>query len=223
MDARNRMLRPTSGVDTLRRHFKLGVNFIESLVNRHRVEVYILDAEGRIAASFERIHWDEQQVVKRAVEVLNEKGDETASELSSEPSEGEARREPLLPLLSSLASVGAAFFPKCPICWAAYLSVFGIVGLNQIPYSPWLQPLLVAVMLINLFSVWRRGRATGRISAFCLVSAGALAILVSMRLGWENAAAWGVALTLTGSLLNALGATNGRGLPLPPMRGAPVR
>ena len=29
--------------------------------------------EGRIAASFERIHWDEQQVVDRAIEVLNEK------------------------------------------------------------------------------------------------------------------------------------------------------
>ncbi len=101
--------------------------------------------------------------------------------------------------------------------------MFGIAGLNHIPYSPWLQPLLVAVMLINLVSVWLRGRATGRMSAFCLVSAGALAILVSMRLGRENAAAWGVALTLAGSLLNALGATNGRGMHLPPLRGAPLR
>ena len=49
LDARHRMLRATDGMDALRRHFKLGVNFIESLVNRHRVEVYILDAEGRIA------------------------------------------------------------------------------------------------------------------------------------------------------------------------------
>ena len=63
MDVRHRMLRTTEGVDSLRRHFRLGVNFIESLVNRHRIEIYILDAEGRIAASFERIHWDEQQVV----------------------------------------------------------------------------------------------------------------------------------------------------------------
>ena len=54
------------------RHFELGVNFVESLVNRHRIEVYILDAQGRIATSFERVHWDEAQVVARAVEVLNE-------------------------------------------------------------------------------------------------------------------------------------------------------
>ena len=73
MDAGHRMLRAIDGLDALRRHFKLGVNFIESLVNRHRLEVYILDAEGRVAASFERIHWDEQGVLERAIEVLQEK------------------------------------------------------------------------------------------------------------------------------------------------------
>jgi protein SCO1/2 len=72
MDAHHRMLRAPNGMDALHRHFELGVNFVESLVNRHRIEAYILDAEGRIAASFERIHWDEQQVVARATEVLTE-------------------------------------------------------------------------------------------------------------------------------------------------------
>jgi len=72
MDAQHRMLRATDDNDTLRKHFELGVNFVESLVNRHRIELYILDAEGRTAASFERIHWDEQQVVTRTIEVLKE-------------------------------------------------------------------------------------------------------------------------------------------------------
>lgn len=73
LDAHHRMLRATDGIDGLCSHFGLGVNFIESLVNRHRIEAYILDAEGQIAMSFERIHWDEQQVVSRAVEVLKAK------------------------------------------------------------------------------------------------------------------------------------------------------
>jgi protein SCO1/2 len=73
MDQHHRMLRATDDNDALRRYFELGVNFVESLVNRHRIEVYILDAEGRIAVSFERIHWDEQQVVTRAIKVLEEK------------------------------------------------------------------------------------------------------------------------------------------------------
>ena len=49
------------------------VTIVESLVNRHRIEAYILDAKGRIAVSFERIRWDEQEVVTRAIELLNEK------------------------------------------------------------------------------------------------------------------------------------------------------
>jgi protein SCO1/2 len=68
----HRMLRARDDDDTLRRHFALGVNFVESLVNRHRVEAYILDAQGRIAVSFERLLWDEQQVVARAVDLLHE-------------------------------------------------------------------------------------------------------------------------------------------------------
>jgi protein SCO1 len=72
MDAHHRMLRTTDPFDGLCRHFGLGVNFIESLVNRHRIEAYILDTEGRIAVSFERIHWDERHVVARAIEVLKE-------------------------------------------------------------------------------------------------------------------------------------------------------
>ena len=70
MDADHRMLRAVEDNDALRKHFELGVNFVESLVNRHRIEVYILDAEGRIAVSFARIHWDEADVVARAAAVL---------------------------------------------------------------------------------------------------------------------------------------------------------
>jgi protein SCO1/2 len=75
MDAGHRMLRVIDDNDNeaLRRHFELGVNFVESLVNRHRIEVYILDAEGRIAVSFERLNWDEEQVVIRTIEMLKEK------------------------------------------------------------------------------------------------------------------------------------------------------
>jgi len=47
MDENHRMLRAIKGNDALREYFELGVNFIESLVNRHRIELYILDAAGR--------------------------------------------------------------------------------------------------------------------------------------------------------------------------------
>jgi protein SCO1/2 len=231
LDSRNRMLRATDGIDTLRRHFKLGVNFIESLVNRHRLEVYILDADGRIAASFQRIHWDEQQVVTRAARLLSEPpalagGPSEQAALAGGPyplkltgygrEATPAAPQPdkcwnTAPVFSTLASLGVAFFPKCPVCWAGYMSMFGVASLGQVPYSPWLQPVLVIVMLINLASVWIRGRSTGRMSPFYLVSVGALAIVMSKRgPGLEKVAVWGVAFTFAGSMLSALSATKGR-------------
>lgn len=206
MDADHRMLRATEGADALRRHFKLGVNFTGSLVNRHRIELYILDAHGRIAASFERLHWEEEQVVERAAEVLAEKRGGTDSVAPPTPVGDRAGVRAASPVFGTLASLAVAFFPKCPLCWAAYLSLFGVAGLHQIPYSPWLQPVFVLVVLANLASVWLRGRSTGRMGGFYFVCAGALLIFVARLGGPEQAAFVGVALTLAGSLLSALSA-----------------
>jgi hypothetical protein len=90
------------------------------------------------------------------------------------------------------------------MCWTAYLSVLGMAEIREIPYASKVQPLLVAGMLINVVSVWFRARATRRLSGFYLVSAGILAItLAKTAVGWENAAAWGVALTFAGSFWSA--------------------
>ena len=70
MDAGNRLFRAVTGNQAVQDHFGLGVNYVGSLVNRHRIELHILDAQTRIAASFERLRWDEREVVARAVEVL---------------------------------------------------------------------------------------------------------------------------------------------------------
>ncbi|WP_025032111.1 SCO family protein [Bradyrhizobium sp. DOA9] len=70
-DEDHRMLRAVEGNDALRSYFELGVNFGEALVNRHRIELFILDPTGRIAVCFERLQWDEEQIVARAVETLN--------------------------------------------------------------------------------------------------------------------------------------------------------
>ena len=197
MDGRHRLLRADGGMSALRAHFRLGVNFIESLVNRHRVEAYVLDAQGRIAESFERLLWEERAIVDRAVDLLNEPAEEKKTRAAS-------------PVIGAVASVGVAFFPKCPVCWATYLSMFGVAGLDQIPLPSWLQLLLVAAMLINLASAWLRGWVTGRFTGPSLVSAGAAVILASRSApGWESAGPWGVSLVLAGSLMCARGRDTG--------------
>ena len=206
-DANHRMLRTTEGFAALRDHFKLGVNFVESLVNRHKVEAYVLDAQGRIASCFERVHWDEQQLVDRAIEML----EEPKKTVAAPNSDLKTHRKAAPQILGMLAAMGLAFFPKCPLCWASYLSVFGITSLEQIPYSPWLRPLFFSIMVINLVTVWLRRRSTGGMAALCLVAAGTLVILIlQLALGWENAAMWGVTLTMAGSLLSALTAKTTR-------------
>ena len=201
----HRLLRAPEGIDSLRKNFKLGLNFIESLVNRHRIEVYILDSQGRVAGSFERIRWDEKDVVSRAKEILKE--DRNVAEVET------SRGSLASPFFGTAVAIGLALFPKCPLCWAAYLSLFGIAGLESIPYSPWLLPVLALLLLFNVTSVWFRARATGRMFPFYLVFSGAVALVMAkMFVGLAPVAIVGVMLTLAGSLWGTLSAINRRQL-----------
>jgi protein SCO1/2 len=196
----HRMLRALEGFDAVRKHFELGVNFVESLVNRHRIEIYILDADARVAAYFGRIQWDENDVVKRAIDVLDEN--------TGSKNDKQTRAAFASPVFATAVAVGIALFPKCPLCWAAYLSLFGIAGLESIPYSPWLQPVLAIMLLLNMTSVWFRARSTGRMMPFYLVTAGALAIIMSKVVnGLPAAAIAGILLTFSGSLWSTFSLT----------------
>jgi protein SCO1/2 len=184
LDDNHRMLRAVEGSKELQRYFQLGVNFVESLVNRHRIELYILDAEGRIAVSFTRLHWEEARVVERAIEVLEERKPPSAA----------------TGLIGAAASIACAFIPKCPVCWAAYLSVFGMDGVLTSPYFSRMQPVLPALLLINVLSVWFRTNRSGRRSAFYIVIAAHLLILSSFYLSWDVGMNWGIAFSIVASL-----------------------
>lgn len=199
---RHRMLRSMSGIDALREHFQLGVNFVDSLVNRHRVEAYILDQGGRIASVFTRIHWHEQEVVDRAIDVLREPED-LVSKQARRTMEGRTDAwKGANSILGVLPSVGFALFPKCPFCWAAYVSLFGIASLERLLSTPFMYGLLLLLMGINVFSVWLRCRAIRRLGGFYMVTGGALAILVS-RIAAPPLAIVGVVCTLAGSVWSA--------------------
>jgi protein SCO1/2 len=180
----HRLLRAPEGMERLQRHFRLGVNFQGSIVNRHRIEAFVLGADGRVVHRFERLQWEESALVAKAAECLRPKATWSFS------------------FWGSVASLGVAFFPKCPLCWAAYLSMFGIVGLQSIQYAPWIELALVALLLINLASAWLSARSTGRLAGACLATAGAIAIGFS-KPGWIHPA-WGVALTTASSFVTAL-------------------
>lgn len=66
----DRFLRTRTGFDTLQEYFKPGVNFGPALVNRHRIELFILDHEGRIAVTFTRLQWNVQDVLRHACTLM---------------------------------------------------------------------------------------------------------------------------------------------------------
>lgn len=65
-DHSNRSLRTRIGFKELQDYFCLGVNFNKSIVNRHRIELFILNDKGRIVVTFARLQWDIDEVIKQA-------------------------------------------------------------------------------------------------------------------------------------------------------------
>jgi protein SCO1 len=173
----------TLDLDRLCAAFDLGVNFIGSLVNRHRIELYVLDRRGRIVAPFTRMQW-EVEVVLAELERL--------------------QRQPRWPAIpSSVGAVCLALLPKCPVCLGAYLSAAGLSGLPAWSDSRWTVPLMVSLLLVHLWSV-SRGPKTRGATALSLV--GAIALVTSMA--WDLRVMSLVAglLMVSGSVMQAVSA-----------------
>lgn len=98
-----------------------------------------------------------------------------------------------------------AFFPKCAVCWAAYMSIFGILGAAWLPYLGWLYPVLVGTLGIHLLLALRRAAQTGY-GPFALGMGGALTVLAGRH--YALFAEWilipGVLLIAAGSLWDSL-------------------
>jgi mercuric ion transport protein len=122
------------------------------------------------------------------------------------------------PILSSVSALVVALFPKCPMCWAAYLSLFGVAGVDWLTNSPWLLPLLVLVLVVNVGSLWWIGKRSQRRAGFYLAALGALTIVIGslwLERDWLGAA--GIALTFAGSVLSV------SPLRVSPLRVSPLR
>ena len=104
-----------------------------------------------------------------------------------------------------LLSILIAFFPKCPVCWAVYMSMFGSLGLAKLPYMSWLLPVLMAFLGFHLFLLYRKAPQRGYLPFSISLTGAALIIGGRFFFPFEH---WllftGMALIVSGSLLNSL-------------------
>ena len=209
MDVDNRILRTVIGTPILNERFRLGVNFISSLVNRHRVEAFLVDTGGNVAASFERVGWDEGRIVDEAL-ALCAKADEAAgatgamasATMQSTPDVASKSRA-----MTPVLALALALFPKCPLCGATYLSLSAITVLPQMPGYYWMFPVLVVMLIVNLASLGLQALALRRWLGFGLALSGSAMIVgPGVALGWESAMIGGVLLTAAGSLVGIVSA-----------------
>jgi len=105
---------------------------------------------------------------------------------------------------SSLLSLIVAFFPKCPVCWAAYMSMFGSFGLTKIPYFKWMLPILIIFLGIHLLFILKKVRQKG-IGPFAISLIGVIVIICTRNFSPQNSNMlfMGMACILTGSLWNS--------------------
>ncbi|MBD1386527.1 hypothetical protein IDJ75_14670 [Mucilaginibacter rigui] len=106
---------------------------------------------------------------------------------------------------SVLTSILIAFFPKCPFCWAVYMSMFSSIGLANIPYMGWLLPVLIGMLFIHLLLLFKKTASKGYLPFF--ISVCGCLLLITGRFvfpaeKWISLA--GMALIISGSLLNSL-------------------
>ncbi len=189
-----RSFRVTNGFEALQTYLGLGVNYIGAMVNKHKIELYLIDKNGAVRWASTRLQWDQEKVLDKLTALINNK-----------KSIGRTVRNVFHNILSVFLFLGVAFFPKCPMCWAAYMSVLGITSLKAIAFTPWLIPLLVAGLGINLFVLWRSCTQRNEFIPFYLSVTGAFFISLSdPLLHWKSGSLIGLSLVLIGSLLNSL-------------------
>ena len=210
-DADSRMFRVPDGFDQVVQAFGLGVNFTGSQVNGHRVELYLLDQTGNVARSFLRIQSEPKRVVAAARSIVPDGRAETPSRAHQQPGQNRpdhaasrwharvrATASPALGLM-------VAFFPKCPMCWASYMSVLGVAGAEAVPYSPWWLPVIFGLLSANLWFQFRSAPRRNGFAPFILSLVGSVTLLLSApAVGFPRGLLFpGFGLLVAGSLLQA--------------------
>jgi len=125
------------------------------------------------------------------------------------PSESKTVRGKWNAISSSLLGIGIAFFPKCPICWAAYASALGVFGIETISYQAWMLPVMIVLLLVNVFVLTYMSKRHTGFGPGLLSIIGIVFILSSKILFDIDSFVYiGLVMIIMGALWNALPGTD---------------
>jgi len=165
------LLRATSGHEEFLDGLNVQVNFADSLVNHHALELMILDRNGNLSEVYSRIQWDPDEIVNRVLDLCKEP-EKTHS--------GAMKNTGLASVFGSALIV--AVMPKCPLCWATYLSFFGISTSQGFLSQRFVLGLALVFLSIFVFVVGRRCWLAKSIVPFAATLSGAIGLLIAMPL-----------------------------------------
>ena len=89
------------------------------------------------------------------------------------------KRDYLKNTVSVISGILIALFPKCPVCWATYMSILGIAGSTGISYNKNILFYIVFVAFANLAYTFYKLRASGNFMPLFLQVAGYLMLFIN--------------------------------------------
>ncbi|MBK7609132.1 MAG: hypothetical protein IPI18_18970 [Saprospiraceae bacterium] len=164
--------------------FELGVNYVSSTINQHRLELLLLDKYGNIKITYTRLQWQVENVQKDIKVILS-----SSSRFDRNSTLVNSIQQVVLPIV-------LAFFPKCPVCWGVYLSALGVTSLENIPYSPWLIPWIIIAIVVNLYMLFRNSKVRNGLTSFWISLIGAIILILGYVFSLKDCSILGVLLII---------------------------
>ena len=183
----------------LRDYFELGVNYSSSVVNRHQIELYLVNGNGEVATAYTNFQWNVEDVLEEARSMVAN----SANGSSRPPFNSGLRRAVANSWAVFVAGLIVAF-PKCPLCWAGYFSALGLSGMASLMTSTWILPLLMALMATHLFILYHRARQRGIFLPFHLSCIGFASLAAGLASGLTPLRYLGLILVICGAITNSL-------------------
>jgi protein SCO1 len=183
--------RVTRGWDDMRDYLNPNANYNDGLLNSHTTDLFVLDKRGKVAKRISGIEWENEKVIGILVDLLAKETKQVGW---------------INNFMSVIVSAVLVFFPKCPFCVAAYLSMLGISQVQFFTIKAWMIPMLGAMLLINLGALlWMAWKRRWFLPFYVSLAGAAMAAAsaISKDEVIFPAYVW-IALIATGSLLNGI-------------------